>query len=117
MEKLKGYYFGTVIDGKWWKKYFRYTFISRGLGRYWQTDDGIHFLRYLTKRSLFIPYDKMCDIKISASHGGKWAHGKPVLNIIWNNEGKHLSSGFFIEDKKMTLEIQKIVEETVRDNK
>ncbi|WP_156943677.1 PH-like domain-containing protein [Alkaliphilus transvaalensis] len=115
MEKLKGYYFGTVIDEKWWKKYLRYTFISRGAGKYWQTDEGIHFIRYFTKRSLFIPFDKICDTKISKSHSGRWGQGKPVLNIIWNNEDKHLNSGFIVGSSEKTLVIYKLLKDILKN--
>ena len=45
----KGNYFGTVIDGKWWKRYRASGYFARGNGEFWLDDTGVHFRKLLTK--------------------------------------------------------------------
>lgn len=96
MEKRKGHYLGTEIEEKWWKRYRKKPFLGRGWGEYWQDEEGFHFLRYLAKAPISIAYRQVVGVKTGKWHSGRWAGGKIVLKIIWEEQGQRLSSGFVI---------------------
>ena len=52
--KKKGNYFGTEIDHSWYKRFRKDGFFARGNGEFWLEDDGLYFLRKLTKTPLHI---------------------------------------------------------------
>ena len=91
-----GHYFGTVIDGKWWKRYRRAHMFARGKGTYWYDEDAFYFLRLLTKTPMRIPLGETTGFDIGQWHAGQWAGGKKVLKIVWEGEGRRLSSGFTV---------------------
>lgn len=64
MNKSAGAYLGTEIDETWWKRYRKDGFFTRGNGEYWFEDAGIHFRRYLTKKSIIIPYNRMQEVRL-----------------------------------------------------
>ncbi|NLY11289.1 MAG: hypothetical protein GX020_06365 [Firmicutes bacterium] len=112
--KKAGYYYGTVIDNKWWRRYYKGGFMARGNGSYWIDDDGLYFLRYLTKTPIFIPFSKVKEITTGPSHAGRWTPGATVIKIIWEDDGKTLSSGFRLALKtKDTMEIVQMLQEAV----
>lgn len=92
--KRPGYYFGTAIDGKWYRRYGQGMY-SRGSGEYWFEKDGLYFSRYLTAKPLFIPYSEMTDVQIGKWHCGKWGMGYKVIKIYWG-KATELSSGFIL---------------------
>jgi len=105
-EKKSGYYFGTEVDGKWYRRYMGQAMFIRGNGKYWFCQDGLYFHKYLTSRPLFIAFADMKDVQTGAWHSGKWGQGHVVVKIIW---GDQLSSGFFFTRDKN--EVTKIVED------
>ena len=114
MEKKSGYYFGTEIEGKWWRPYMDNGFFVRGNGDYWISDDGIYFLRKLTKQPIFISFHTVKDIKLGYAHAGKWVPGVKVLKIIWKRNEKLLSSGFIFGRKRSeTLEVKQILDKKI----
>jgi hypothetical protein len=96
MEDRHGHYLGTEIDGKWWKRYRGTGFFARGNGMYWLNDEALHFQKFLTSSRLRIPYEKMKAITVGTWHAGRWKMGRPIVKVIWEHKGQHLSSGFFI---------------------
>lgn len=114
MERNSGYYFGTEISEKWWRRYRGNGFFARGNGEYWINPDGIYFLRKLTKVPISIPFECIKDIKIGGAHAGKWVPGITVLKIIWERDGKLLSSGFRMGwNRNDTMEIKRILEKSI----
>ena len=54
----KGNYLGTEVDGRWWRRYRAPTFFARGNGELWLDEDGLHFLRRMTKTPLSISWSE-----------------------------------------------------------
>jgi hypothetical protein len=94
MVKKSGLYFGTEVDGKWWKRYIGEGFFVRGNGDYWFDEEGFYFQRYLTKTPLLIPFEKVSELGVGNWHSGRWNYGLPIVKIQWNRRGTLLSSGF-----------------------
>lgn len=89
-----GQYYGTELDGKWWKRYRKAGYFVRGLGRYWVDESGFVFRRYLLPSEIHIPYGSISSVKLGAWHAGKWAAGRHVLKLEWQDGEHHLVSGF-----------------------
>jgi hypothetical protein len=112
MQKQKGHYLGTEINEKWYRRYTKDGLLARGNGEYWLDEQGFYFLRYLTKEPIFIPFDKIIEIKIGKWHSGRWAYGIPILKIIWQKDSQKLSSGFIVsKHKEDILELKKTLDE------
>jgi hypothetical protein len=94
MEKKNGYYYGTEIEEQFWRRYTKDGFFARGNGRYWIDNDGLFFLRYLTRKPMFIPFTAVIEVKLGNKHAGRWVPGMTVLKVIWKKDGQQLSSGF-----------------------
>lgn len=98
-----GSYLGTEMDGKWWKRYRRDGFFARGNGLYWYDAHGFHFRRYLTKRTLTVPFGRVTALETGTRHAGRWCSGMSILKILWENDGRLLSSGFLLSrDRAVT---------------
>jgi len=73
------------------------------------------FLRYLTKKPIFIPFNAIIEIKLGQWHAGRWAYGNFILKIIWNKDGLILSSGFIVSNKREdAIKMKKILEEKIK---
>ncbi len=106
-EGRPGHYMGTEIDGKWWKRYRKEGFFARGSGRYWYDRQAFYFLRRLTRRPLEIPLRQVVAFETGRWQAGQWGGGRPVLKIVWIQEGLRLSSGFLLS--KDSDELERIV--------
>ncbi len=104
MDKKDGYYFGTEINEKWWKRYKKDNFFARGNGEYWFEDNGLYFLKYLTKDPMFVPFESIVEIKTGKWHSGNWGANNTIIKIIWDNNGEILSSGFIFSKNKAEIE-------------
>ncbi len=100
MEKNKGHYLGTEINEKWWKLYKKNNFFMRGNGNYWYDETGFYFARYWPKEPMFIPFEKVVDIKLKKWHAGRWAMGNLIVAIVWMEDDLKLSSGFIVSRHK-----------------
>lgn len=100
MGNNKGLYLGTEIDEKWWKRYKKDKFLTRGNGEYWYDDKGFYFLRYFTEEPIIIPFSEIIKIKLGKWHSGRWAYGNLIIKIVWKKENLKLSSGFIISKNK-----------------
>ena len=96
MDPKRGYYFGTEINGKWWRRYRRDGFFARGLGEYWYDEHEFHFRRYLSKGEILIEYSTVSEIRTGHWHAGRWGGGAPVIKFIWKKDNLTLSSGFLL---------------------
>jgi len=111
--EFKGAYLGTVVEGRWWKRYMKDGFFMRGAGLGKVEDDGFYFRRYMTKKPLFISYKSIVGTGFGDWHGGKWAVGRLILKIEWKKdekEDKKLCSGFLFEDDEITRKIREEIE-------
>ena len=99
--RKKGFYLGTEVVGKrWFKRYLKDRLFARGNGLYWFGEDGFYFLRYLTRRPIFIPFSDILEITLGTKHAGRWAMGNLIVKIIWRKDGLILSSGFLVSRKR-----------------
>lgn len=104
MDQKKSHYLGTEIDEKWWKRYRRDKFFARGSGLYWLDENGLCFRRYLTKRPICIPFERIERIKLGKWHAGRWCGGLLVLKILWHKDGQTLGSGFLVSKSRIDAE-------------
>ena len=101
----KGYYLGTVIDEKWWKRYKKDKLFARGNGKYWYDETSFYFLRYLTKQPIQIPLSQLVRFEIGKSHAGRWQFKQNVLKILWKKDSLLLSSGFIVAGDRQETEV------------
>lgn len=92
----RGYYLGTELNGRWWRRYARDGFLARGLGDWWLDDAALHFHRRLTRVPLGIPLVDVLEVELGRWHAGKWAGGAAVVKVVWVRDGRRLSSGFVV---------------------
>ncbi len=106
-EEIAGKYFGTEINGKWWRRYTKDRLLARGNGTFSFNKHSILFLRLLTKNPIDIKFEEIVDIKIGKWHAGQWGAGQQIVKVIWEKKGQILSSGFSFS--KEPDEVQTIV--------
>ena len=112
-----GYYYGTEIDEKWWKRYKKPTYFMRGNGEYWLDEKGIYFKRFMTQKPLMIPFDKIRELKSGWFHAGKVGIGKIATKIIWDNNGVLLSSGFYFGMGSETEAVVKKINKNIQQER
>ena len=115
MEKKTGYYAGTEIDGKWWRRYRHDGYLIRGNGEFWVDDKALVFRRYLVNPLIRIQFEQVDDIMIGMWHAGRWAMSKRMIKIRWTQNGQHLCAGFVLarneeESRQLVRELSKLVE-------
>ena len=99
-----GSYFGTEIDGKWWKRYRAKGFFARGNGDFTMDEEGIRFLRMLTKEPLTIPWSEIHSATLGKSHAGRWMLGRPILKVHFRRDGSDLVAGFYLSKEWAPME-------------
>ena len=112
MNPGRGYYFGTEIGGKWWRRYRRDGLFARGLGEYRYDDRAFHFRRKLSENVIRIEFAAVEDIRTGRWHAGRWGAGAPVIKFIWKKDDLTLSSGFLLSRNRE--EAARIIEDIVR---
>lgn len=90
----QGHYFGTEIDGKWWKRYREPGYFARGSGGFDLDAAGIHFDRKLAKEPLLINWDEVTSAQLGKWHAGQWGARRPVLKVWFDRDGVSMSAGF-----------------------
>ncbi|HHX43304.1 MAG TPA: hypothetical protein GX714_04865 [Chloroflexi bacterium] len=96
MERRRGYYFGTVVNGAWWRRAYGDALFARGSGELWYDDEALFFRRYLTPTPLVIPFEQVTGLSIGRWHAGRWGLGRPVIKVHWRRGAQDLSSGFAV---------------------
>lgn len=96
MERERGHYLGTEIDSKWHRRYREGGLFARGLGEYWIEDGALQFRRFLTKTPFSIPLGSVREVELGRWHAGRWVGSERAIKLIWEHQGKHLSSGFVL---------------------
>jgi len=94
MEHRSGYYYGTEVNGAWWRRAHGDALFARGNGEYWHDDEALYFLRSLTSKPLAIPFEKVMRLAMGRWHAGRWGMGWPVIKVHWRRGEQELSSGF-----------------------
>lgn len=94
--EIKGKYFGTEIDEKWWKRYTKEKMLARGNGTFSYDGNSISFLRLLTRVPIKIRFADIQGFKTGKWHSGQWGGGRRIIKVLWKKNGQLLSSGFAI---------------------
>jgi hypothetical protein len=92
----RGNYFGTEIDGSWWKRYREEGFFARGNGEFDLDTTGLTFLRKLTRQPMVITWSEITHASLGKWHAGRWAMGHPVLKIDFVRDDQKLCAGFLL---------------------
>ncbi len=92
----RGNYLGTVVDGKWWKRYREHGFFARGNGDFDLDATGISFRKKLTQEPLVIAWNEISATRLGKWHAGRWAMGRPILRVEFTRDGRSLCAGFLL---------------------
>lgn len=92
----QGNYFGTEINGKWWKRYREPGFFARGNGEFDLDATGISFRKKLTREPLIIAWTEISAAGLGKWHAGRWAMGHPVLRVEFVRDDQSLCAGFLL---------------------
>ena len=103
-EKRRGYYLGTELGGKWWRRYSKGGLLARGTGEYWIDSSALFFRRFLSETPIVIFLEDVLDVRLGKWHSGRWAGGAPVVKIVWREAEELLSSGFVFSRKSSETE-------------
>lgn len=95
-ERRPGHYLGTVVDGKWWKRYRRDGLFARGNGEWWLEGRMLCFRRLLTREPLRIDLDRLTAVETGTWHAGRWAGGRTVIQMTWEQDSPRLTAGFVL---------------------
>ena len=89
MDKNKGLYLGTDMNGCWWKRYKKNKMFARGSGEYWFDNEKFYFLRYLFTDPITIPFQQVSEIKTGKFHCGRWQWGRVAWKTgrTWGRTG------------------------------
>lgn len=103
-QRKKGNYFGTEIDRAWYKRFRDDGFFARGNGELWLEQDGLCFLRLLTRKPLRVGWEEMTGVRLGKWHAGRWAAGRPVLKVDFHRHGRELTAGFLLSSSWPEME-------------
>lgn len=90
MKKRSGQYLGTKIEDKWWRRYTKGGFFTRGKGKYWIKDGSLFFQHHAGQMPIRLPLCNLIEIEVRPSQ----AWGVSVLKLVWLKDGNRLSSSF-----------------------
>lgn len=100
----RGSYYGTEVNGQWWRRYRGPAFFARGNGEFYMDAAGIEFRKTLTNRPLQIGWDEVTSIQLGAWHAGRWGGRKPILKVGFHRDGECLAAGFGLRVDQATLQ-------------
>lgn len=104
-QRKRGNYFGTEIDRSWFKRFRKDGLFARGNGELWLDENGLYFLRKLTKTPLHITWSEMTGTSLGKWHAGRWGAGRPILKIAFRRHGLDLSAGFLLSKDWQQMEL------------
>ena len=94
IRKNRGQYLGTEIDHKWWRRYSKGGFFTRGKGEYW-VKDGFLFFQHKTRQNpIRLPLQDIVEIILYPCRQRFRLGNKSVIKLVWQKDGRWLSSGF-----------------------
>jgi hypothetical protein len=93
-QKKRGQYLGTKVEHKWWRRYTEEGFTMRGRGEYWIQDGSLYFQHHTSQHPIRLPLHQVSEIKICPC--GERTGGIPILKLVWEKDGRWLSSGFVL---------------------
>ena len=92
--KNRGLYLGTEIDHKWWRRYSKEGFFTRGIGEYWIKDSSLFFQHRSRQKPIRLPIRDIVEIAFCPCNRRARNSGMPIIKLIWQKDGRWLSSGF-----------------------
>ena len=95
-DRRPGRYLGTIVDGKWWKRYWKSGLFARGSGEWWLEGRTLCFRRLLSREPIRIDLDRVLVIETGTWHASKWAGGRSVVKLTWKQEDRRLTAGFVL---------------------
>ena len=94
IQKKRGQYLGTRVGHKWWQHYTEEGFTARGDGEYWIKDGYLFFQHHASQQPISLPLIKLSEIKVCPCRAR--TGGIPILRLVWEKDGRWLSSGFVL---------------------
>jgi len=92
IQKRPGQYLGTRVDHKWWRRYNKEGFFTRGVGEYWVKDSSLFFQHRAKRKPIRLPLRGLTEIKVCPCK--KRTKGILIFKLVWEKDGHRLSSGF-----------------------
>jgi len=96
IQKKRGQYLGTKISHKWWRRYSKGGFRTRGIGDYWIKDGSLFFQHRARQKPIRLPLRNLTEIKICPCK--RWTSGMPIIKLVWEKDGHWLSSSFILSE-------------------
>lgn len=94
VRKNRGQYLGTEIDHKWWRRYSKGGFFTRGIGEYWIKDGSLYFQHYSRQKPFRLPIQDIVEIALCPWERRTRSGWTPIIKLIWQKDGRWLSSVF-----------------------
>jgi hypothetical protein len=96
IRKNRGQYLGTEIDHKWWRRYSKGGFSTRGIGEYWIKDGSLHFQHRTRQQPIRLPIKDIVEIILCPCKKRTRIGQTPVIKLVWKKDDTWLTSGFAI---------------------
>jgi hypothetical protein len=103
-KRRPGHYLGTVVDGKWWRRWRRDGLFARGNGEWWMEGRTLCFRRLLTREPIRLNLDNLETVETGTWHAGKWSGRRTIVKMTWEQDGARLTAGFVLGTAAETAE-------------
>ena len=94
IQKKRGQYLGTKIGHKWWRRYSKGGFFTRGIGDYWIKDGSLFFQHHSKQKPIALPLHSIVEIKLCPCNKRIRIGNTPIIKLVWKMNDKWLTSGF-----------------------
>ena len=94
IQKKPGQYLGTRVEHKWWRRYNKEGFFTRGIGEYWVKDGSLFFQHRTKRKPIRLPLRSLTEIKVCPCKAR--TKGMPIIKLVWRKDGRWLSSEFVL---------------------
>jgi len=94
IRKNRAQYLGTEIDHKWWQRYSKGGFFTRGIGEYWIKDGSLYFQHRSKQKPIRLPIRDIVEIALCPWERRTNSGCTPIIKLVWRKDGRWLSSSF-----------------------
>jgi len=94
IQKKRGQYLGTRIGHKWWRRYSKGGFFTRGIGEYWIKDGSLYFQHHNKQKPIALPLGSIVEIKLCPCSKRIQIGRIPIIKLVWKKNDTWLTSGF-----------------------
>jgi hypothetical protein len=98
IQKKPSQYLGTEIDHKWWRRYSKGGFSTRGIGEYWIKDGSLFFQHRARQKPICFPLQNIVEVILCPCKQRFRIGNKPVIKLVWQMGNRWLSSGFALSE-------------------